>query len=294
MRANSLIVTVYGDFIAAHGGTVWLGSLIRLVEALGLNERLVRTSVYRLSQERWLASEQIGRRSYYSLTPSGSRRVEHAHRRIYHSPPETWVGDWQLVILPPGLRDGRREALRRELLWAGYGAIAPGVFGHPTADRGALADILQFTGTEDRIVLLRGQDGGTRPSGPLRDLARGCWDLEGIADEYRAFIGRFRPVQRLLRGLRRLDPEDCFLVRVLLMHDFRRVLLHDPQLPRQLLPESWSGGAARELCRQLYRTTWRAAEQHLDAVCETPAGPLPPASPDFYERFGGLRRAAGD
>ncbi|MCE9569640.1 MAG: phenylacetic acid degradation operon negative regulatory protein PaaX, partial [Rhodocyclales bacterium] len=28
-RANSLIITVYGDFIAPHGGTVWLGSFIR-------------------------------------------------------------------------------------------------------------------------------------------------------------------------------------------------------------------------------------------------------------------------
>ena len=43
-RAKSLIVTVYGDLIAAHGGTVWLGSFIRLVEPLGLNERTVRTS----------------------------------------------------------------------------------------------------------------------------------------------------------------------------------------------------------------------------------------------------------
>ena len=55
-RANSLIITVYGDFIAPHGGTVWLGSFIRLMEPLGLNERMVRTSVYRLSQEKWLVS----------------------------------------------------------------------------------------------------------------------------------------------------------------------------------------------------------------------------------------------
>lgn len=290
VRANSLIVTVYGDFIAAHGGTVWLGSLIRLVEPLGLNERLVRTSVYRLSQENWLVSEQIGRRSYYSLTPSGLRRVEHAHRRIYSSPPENWSGDWQLVLLPPAARDGRREALRKELLWAGYGAIAPGVFGHPTADPAELRDILEFAGASDEVVLLAAHNRTAQPRAPLRELARSCWNLESIAAEYRAFIGRFRPIRRLLGGAPSLDPEDCFLVRTLLMHDFRRVLLHDPQLPRQLLPESWSGGEARQLCRELYAVTWRAAERHLAAICETPAGPLPPAEPDFHARFGGLRR----
>ncbi|PIV71926.1 MAG: phenylacetic acid degradation operon negative regulatory protein PaaX, partial [Rhodocyclales bacterium CG17_big_fil_post_rev_8_21_14_2_50_68_7] len=47
LRANSLIITVYGDSIAPHGGTVWLGSFIRLVELLGLNPRMVRTAVFR-------------------------------------------------------------------------------------------------------------------------------------------------------------------------------------------------------------------------------------------------------
>src|SRR5262245_30400059 len=84
-RANSLIITIYGDFIAPHGGTIWLGSVIKLVEPLGLNERVVRTSVYRLSQEKWLVSQQIGRKSYYSLTASGRKRFEHAYRRIYHA-----------------------------------------------------------------------------------------------------------------------------------------------------------------------------------------------------------------
>jgi len=92
-RANSLIITVYGDFIAPHGGTVWLGSFIKLVQPLGLNERMVRTSVYRLSQEKWLVSEQLGRKSYYSLTTSGRRRFEHAYRRIYFAPQDTWTGD---------------------------------------------------------------------------------------------------------------------------------------------------------------------------------------------------------
>lgn len=290
-RANSLIITIYGDFIAAHGGTVWLGSLIRLVEPLGMNERLVRTSVYRLSQENWLASEQIGRRSYYSLTASGRRRVEHAHRRIYNAPPEAWSGEWQLVIMPAGLNGSRREGLRRELIWAGYGTMAPGVFGHPAADHDELHDILQFAGAEDKVVLLHAQNSGTQPSRVLRELARSCWDLEAIAGEYRNFIARFRPIRRALSSAGSLDPRQCFLVRTLLMHDFRRVLLHDPQLPRQLLPEDWTGGAARELCRELYGITWRAAEQHLATVCETAdGGPLPPAGADFYARFGGLRR----
>ena len=106
MRANSLIISVYGDAVAPHGGTVWLGSFIRLVAPLGLNPRMVRTSVFRLSKEKWLVSEQIGRRSYYSLTATGRRRFEHAYRRIYDDARDRLVfpGRWrQLGGLGGGL-----------------------------------------------------------------------------------------------------------------------------------------------------------------------------------------------
>lgn len=288
VRANSLIITVYGDFIAPHGGTVWLGSFIRLVEPLGLNERMVRTSVYRLSQDNWLESEQIGRKSYYSLTPSGRRRFEHAYRRIYDVPQDNWNGDWQLVVMPSSFGAPERDALRKELSWAGYGNVAPGVMGHPSADTATLLEILQDTGCRDKVVPLQASSLGSLTTRPLQDLARECWNLDAIEATYREFTERMRPVLRSLRSTRNLDPEQCFQIQTLTMHEFRRALLHDPQLPVQLMPRDWSGTAARMLCRDIYRITWRLSQQHLIEVCETPAGALPAAAPYFYKRFGGL------
>jgi phenylacetic acid degradation operon negative regulatory protein len=289
VRANSLIITIYGDFIGAHGGTVWLGSVMRLAEPLGLNERMVRTSVYRLSQDKWLVSEQIGRKSYYSLTASGRRRFEHAYRRIYYTSQESWNGEWQMVILPSSLAAPQRDALRKELSWAGYGTVAPGVLAHPSADTDTLLEILQDTGTHDKVVPLTATNIGALSSRPLQELARECWNLEAIDATYREFADRFRPALRALRSARELDPEQCFLVQTLTMHEYRRALLHDPLLPDQLMPSDWGGIVARELSRELYRLTWRLAQQYLMAVCETPDGALPPASPYFYERFGGLK-----
>jgi phenylacetic acid degradation operon negative regulatory protein len=91
-----------------------------------------------------------------------------------------------------------------------------------------------------------------------------------------------------LKSTRALDPQQCFVVRTLLMHEFRRVLLRDPQLPQQLLPKDWPGDTARQICRELYSVTQRAAEQYLTDVLETPDGPLPAAADYFYERFGGV------
>ena len=289
VRANSLIITIYGDSIAPHGGSVWLGSFIRLVEPLGLNDRLVRTSVFRLSKDLWLESEHKGRRSYYGLTATGRRRFEHAYRRIYFQPKTQWEGDWQLVLMAGSeIPPSQREAMRKELLWEGFGLIAPGVLAHPSASLEALLDILQSNGVQEKVVVLRAKNLGALASRPLKELVRECWNLDLIAQDYKHFIDRFRPVLRTLKSAHVLDPEQCFVVRTLLMHEFRRTLLRDPQLPEQLLPEDWPGGTARQLCRELYILTQKEAENHLMSVLVTGSGRLPEAAPYFYERFGGL------
>lgn len=289
VRANSLIITIYGDSIAPHGGTVWLGSFIRLVEALGMNQRMVRTSVFRLSKEEWLVSEQIGRKSFYSLTATGRRRFEHAYRRIYDEPHTQWKGIWQLVLTTNvDLSAAQRDALRKELLWEGFGIIAPGVLAHPSDDSDSLLDILQGNGVHDKVVVMQARTPGVKTSRPLQSLVHDCWNLGVIAKDYQRFTDRFRPLLRALKSASSLDPQQCFVVRTLLIHEFRRVLLRDPQLPQQLLPKDWPGDVARQMCRELYGITQCDAEQYLMDVLETSVGPLPEASEYFYARFGGI------
>lgn len=289
VRANSLIITIYGDMISPHGGSVWLGSFIKLVKPLGINDRLVRTSVFRLSKDSWLTSEHIGRRSYYGLTATGRRRFEHAHRRIYFQPKVHWEGDWQIVLTAGSdLTPSQRDDMRKELQWEGFGLIAPGVLAHPSADLEPLLDILQSNDVQDSVVVLRAKSLGTLVNKTTRELVRECWNLGLISQDYKRFLDRFRPVLKALKSARELDPEQCFVIRALLMHEFRRTLLRDPQLPNQLLPNDWPGNAARQLCRELYVLTQKKAESHLMSILETANGRLPEVAPFFYERFGGL------
>jgi phenylacetic acid degradation operon negative regulatory protein len=291
-KAKSLVVTVWGDAIAPHGGAVWLSGLIRLLAPLGMNERLVRTSVYRLAREGWLSARSRGRRSQYRLTREGLRRFEDAYRRIYAPPDSCWNGRWDILLAPPpALRPDERAELRTELGWAGFGAVAPGLFLRPKhpARRAAALATLRALGVERRVALLSAAGDSDALRGRKLDrLVRESWDLGAVAAEYRAFIARFGPVIRAFRKLKRLDPEQCFVVRTLLIHDFRRVTLHDPQLPAALLPRRWPGPAAYALCRDFYRLTRKHAERHLAATVAREGGTLPPAAPYFYRRFGGL------
>ena len=288
LRAKSLVVTVFGDSIAPHGGTVWLGGLIRLLEPFGINERAVRTTVFRLTREHWLRGEQVGRRSHYTLTDSGGRRFEAAFRKIYGPDRGVWDGRWCLVIESGERMSGtRRKALRDELAWIGFGRLAAGVLAHPTIDPEAVAAILAEHRAEPHVLVMHATHGD---SAALAGAIRSAWDLERLERDYRAFLERFRPVLTAVgaRPPEGLDPEQCFMVRTLLIHEYRRVILRDPLLPDALLPREWPGSAARRLCRDLYRTTQDLTEQHLVATLQTPEGPLPQAAPYFYARFGGL------
>ena len=288
VRAGSLIVTVYGDAIAPRGGTVSLASLTRLLHAFGLSPGLVRTAVSRLAADGWLGRSAVGRRGFYSLTEVGRRRSERAARRIYGGPPGAWAGTWQIAIIPGG-PGGRREALRRDLAWLGFGQLAPGVMARPVADGGATGaaapDGLGEDGDGEVVVI----DGRSRPVAPgtLARLAAGCWDLDALAAGYAAFVERFDPLRRALAGGERLPPLDCLLVRLLLIHEYRRIVLRDPMLPAEMLPDGWVGGDAHGLCRAVYGAVADGAEGWVSANLETAAGPLPPPDAAFAARFGG-------
>ena len=292
-RAKSLISTIYGDAVLPHGGSAWLGSLIDLMALFGMSERIVRTSVFRLCKDDLLTNTQIGRRSFYRVTDGGKERFAAAERRIYAPLAREWDRGWDLLMVPPNTLDAEtRDALKRELTWQGFGAASPTVYAHPNCDEAAMHRLLAELGLADKIVHMKATLDRAGGFGALRDLVRGCWDVDQLEHDYAAFLDRFRPVWSALDAMGAPDPRACFVLRTLMVHDFRRILLRDPMLPPDLLPADWPGQESRMLMRNLYRRLAGPSESYLMAALTTANGPLPEAEPYFLARFGGL--ADGD
>ena len=285
LRAGSLITTVFGDSIAPRGGTVWLGSLIRAMAEFGINERLVRTSVFRLVRDGWLRSSQVGRRSFYSLTEEGREKFRSATHRIYGEPAGSWDGTWCLLLLS-NLDAITKETVRRECGWLGFGALSANVLAHPAPDEFDLEATLKRAGAADDVVVMTGRT--VRSDTPMRRLAGAAWNLGDIDARYETFVTMFRPLFAELKKASRVDPRTAFVARTLLIQEYRKVLLRDPQLPHELLPTGWHGTAAYQLCRNLYHGLYQSADDYLSEVMETADGPLPPPAGDYLRRFGGL------
>ena len=285
LRGGSLLVTIFGDAIAPRGGIVTLGSLIRLAAPFGLSERLVRTAAARLAREGWLAAERSGRRSEYRLSRAGAVRFAEATRRIYAPAPPGWEGRWTLLMLPAGRR--RPAQLREGLKWLGFGQLSAAVFAHPGTTPGeARRWLLKMPGAADALLLhAQGVDAASE-----RRLAAQGWDLAQLGRRYQRFLERFQPLLPILqRG--GISAERAFLVRTLLIHEYRKIHLQDPLLPLKLLPADWVGRRAYELTRGLYAAVVAAAELHLSESARRLEGPLPPAAQALQRRFARPQRA---
>jgi phenylacetic acid degradation operon negative regulatory protein len=289
-RSKSLVMTIFGDAIAPHSARLWLGSLIELVATMGVTDRLVRTSVFRLAQEGWLVASREGRRSSYALLPEARPRLARANRRIYAPPGLDWDGRWTLVMAPNGsIAAPLRAAVRKELEWEGYAMLAPGLLAHPAADAEPLAEILARIKADGRIFVCSAAELPGAGSRPLGELVSEGWDLSRVVADYRRFIAEFTPLLALLRDEQTLTPQAAFVIRSLLIHAYRRVQLHDPMLPLALLPQPWPGSEAYALAQSIYRLAWEPAEDYLMEVLKREDAEAPQADEGFYARFGGLR-----
>lgn len=289
-RSKSLMISAFGDSIAPYSEGIWLGDFIALLAPLGLNERLVRTSAFRLIEEGWLRARRDGRRSYYALTKTGASRFEAAFGHVYTSPEESWDGLWTIVLIPRnGDGNPERLELKRELEWAGFATPAPGLLIHPTVGADDVRRLIERFGSNE-VVVMRGQvaDASYRERGNAL-LSRG-WDLGAAEERYERFIGRFEPLLPRLNG--EITPLHAFLVQTLLIHSFRRASLQDPRLPMPMLPRDWIGLRAFRLCREIYGRTHVPTLRHLESIpglqITDPKGGrlrMPVA-----ERFGGFRK----
>jgi phenylacetic acid degradation operon negative regulatory protein len=265
--ARSVLVTILGDTVAPLGGEVWLSDLFELVQPFGFNERLVRTSMFRLMNENWLENERIGRRSRYRLTPYADLEFADADRRIYQRDPPTWDGEWSLVLTDTALaaHGTEQRRLAQHLRWHGFVEIGRNVWAIPERDLTITNELVDRLGLGARppVALARFDRLDDLVEG---GLFRSSFALGETEQAYRGFIKRYEHMDN--GDHVEATPMEAFALRTMVVHDLRRARLSDPDLPSALLPDGWIGIEAFELAARLYRQiddrAWVAVEAATD------------------------------
>lgn len=276
-RTGSLVITVYGDAIVPRGGSVWLGTLLSFFEALNIDHGGVRTAMSRLAADGWLERARVGRNSFYRLADKGRETFAAATRHIYAAQRPEWTGRFDLLLVPNGNGGGDRDGLRENFRTAGFGSPVAGLWLAPAgtpAPEGA-----------EQAIRLEAEVRTSEIDGAVRHLIEASWPLERIAAAYRTFLKTFAPLHEWVRRDGELSDLDALVARILLIHQYRRIILPDPLLPDAMLPADWPGTAARLLCAEVYPSLLAGSERWLDAHASNEQGPLPAADNALWRRF---------
>ena len=284
MRAKSLIITFFGDVVSQHGKEIWLGSAATALQELGINDRLVRTSVFRLTKEGWLEVDREGRRSFYRFSTYGSLEYQRAAQRIYSASGESWQGRWQLLI-PTNVAESQREDLRRSLNWLGFRSISPGTYARPGGDLDSIRDLLDEFNIETGVILMDAETSTLTTKKALREIVSEHWKLHKLAADYSDLIRQFSPLEQVIAKGITPSPQEAFQARLLLIHEYRRILLRDTPLPEDLLPNRWQGTVARQIVTTLYEALAAPSEAYVVGELQNLQGKLPKAAASFHQRF---------
>ena len=265
MRPRSLVFDLFGDYVRYRGGGVALADLVELLGLFGVREAAARQTLARLRREGWLDTRRDGRRSVYRLNDRSLRVLEQGRRRIFERGQQPWDGRWRLAVVDAdGLERGRRAQLRRTLSWLGF---APRVAATWVCPHDRFEDLRAALDGEPVEVELLTATADSREQDVA--LAARCWDLEGLARAYTAFVRRWGS---RLEVAGRAIPTQAFQLRVRLVHVYRLFPFSDPDLPAELLPPDWVGRRAHDLFLHGYAELADDAFAHYDSITGGPAG----------------------
>lgn len=232
MRVWSLLVTVFGDLsdnTALDGPT-----LTSIMGEVGIKPEATRVALHRLRSDEWITSQRSGRISRYALTAKGQRDSAAARPRIYGRPEKMGRGAQMFLTVANG----------NTLDPADYAQIAPRLFvsGLGTAcppDAMALAPIDLPIWLGDQI------------------------ESDGLREGYDAL---YTVLAELDGVLTTVTPLQVAVLRVLIVHAWRRLTLKHPDLPRAAHSTNWRGHDCRTLVIALLDRLPRPAQDAIKAV----------------------------
>jgi phenylacetic acid degradation operon negative regulatory protein len=270
LRPQSLILTLYGDYIHHYGDRIRISTLIKLLALFGVSEQATRTAVSRMARRGWLGREHSGNAACYAFTPKAQQTIEEGTRRIFAAPavPEKWNRCWHLVTYSiPEERREARDAFRRELGWLGYGMLTNAVWVSPRNQRAEVEKLATALEIRPFVQMFAAESQGFMS---CEELVARCWNLDGLNADYRAFVEKHALLLQTGRAHdaagQAMDESECFVRRFMLVHEYRQFPYRDPYLPIELLPRNWRGLEAANLFREYHELLAECAKRYFESV----------------------------
>lgn len=237
LKVWSVAVTLLGDACTSPADQIRTRGIDRMLAPLGISNQALRVALHRLKRDGWVEAEKHGRSASYRLSAQGWASTEAVRARIYsfERPDQpVWMG-----LAPPDLSGAEMEdALPGDAL-----RLSP---------RTALI-LGQMDGLEDWVH--------TPLSGPVPGWLRDTLVPEELKREYTQLTSACPD----LAAAQALPTADQAVLRLLILHHWRRLRLRHGTLPDLLLGEDWAGAHTAKRIAPLLTTLPRPDLSDLNA-----------------------------
>lgn len=258
---RSIVFTVFGDYLRYCGeGEAPLASLSQILSMFGVEPGTTRVVMTRLKKEGWFNTRREGREVSYVLSEKGWNLMDEGRDRIFRRWDKEWNRQWSMVLVKfSETQRATRDDARRKLMWQGFGQLGPLIWMSPhdnlDAAEQALATLPLVT-----LDLFKSQ---SRDLAEDRNLARRCWDLFDVIQDYTKFTDSFATTPHLV-GI------DALKKRIELTDHYRHFPFRDPDLPSELLPTGWTGRRAHEVFTSIHGRLRDEAEGAIEQLTGMP------------------------
>lgn len=236
LRASDKILlslAFLGDFaIEAYARGHGFGWKKRWSEALCL-----KNSTFRLQMHRFLRTGEIEKKVnqngevYFALSAPGWAKVERLYP-LSKLKNKSWDRKWRVVIFDIEEKEKiTRNSLRRKLISLGFGKIQKSVYVSPLDVLSDLKEFLDNVGLYGEVVVFEAKEILGFGS---KTLAQEVWQLDKLNKAYEELIGE-------------IENQTSPVEKNKIKEKFFQLLLKDPMLPEELLPENWFGNKVKKI-----------------------------------------------
>jgi len=98
-------------------------------------------------------------------------------------------------------------------------------------------------------------------------------------------LDNYQPILSQIEANKTSSDQQCYLLRLLLIHEYRRILLKDHELPQNMLPDKWAGLDANELVKESYSLLTKSSHRFIISNLHNIDGYLSKVINSFNQRF---------
>lgn len=201
------------------------------------SRRKYRDLLNRMEREKYLKKLVIDGQVQIRIADKGRQELVKNHPGLKQVS-QPWDGFWRVVMFDiPEKKRTIRDSLRKELEVLGFGKMQHSCYISAAPFEDSFLAWFKGKKLAGSVLLLEAKQ---KHLGDPKELAKKSWDLDGVAKMYNQVIDRL--TTRF--GIRDQKKREEFLKRA--YNDYVKVLMADPWLPKELLPDDWPAERAKK------------------------------------------------